>query len=349
MTLAALLLAAIAGGCIETTTVYEEFGSARLLYKIKDAGNRVQFSPDGKLLLTTFADTRSFNESKKYPPRIWQASDGNHLRDLEIDERNPSLHESFLVGAFHPDGSVIARGWFSNQGLPIQHILVRWNPLTGAELDRTNLSSGSYGGLTISPDGETITLLEAKSDIIYVFDGGNMRRGITIETPGVYGASSEYNLSWSPDSRWLMAADDFMIDMQAEPPEVRPFAWRTRHAVFVGNNHLLLGGNSYLTLVDRNNPIDLGSIPDGSGTKITAIAVSPDYTLFASASDESGFIDGRDFSPVTINRISDGATITVLNLPQHTVTQMSFDPTSSILAIADERGEVRLYEITLNN
>ncbi len=166
----------------------------------RDAGTRLDFSPDGRILLSwgTF--------SKKV--RLWDIAGGRQSRELSgID---------FSTGAvFFGDGSTFLTGGADG-------LIRQWSTVMGMELGTLAGHTGEITDLRCAPDGRTI-VSAAKDNTIRIWDvidGREMRR--------IDGLSRSPYIELSPDGKTIAARF-------ADSPAIRLWDVATGRALFGGD------------------------------------------------------------------------------------------------------------------
>lgn len=344
----AVLLPGLLAGCVESGVHYDVPGSAELLFTIDGAGNRVQFSPDGFMLLTTGDNDQKLKSSGASLPRLWSASNGAHLRDLRLEDLDPNANQHHLRARFHRDGSVIARGWYQQGSDDAVHILTRWDAQDGAQLRRAFLErTGRLVSLAVSPDGLYIAIAAPNRDI-KIYSASDFRLHSEFE-PDFNDNPIGSDINWSPNSTKIMAEGRFVVTIFQPNPFARNLPQEISSSAFIGDEHLLFADAvGILHLIDQRSFADNGTFVSPSDDLVKTIAVASDGSLFAVAGDGSENNGDNDYITVRVHRVFNGEVIAELRLPRVPVTEMSFDNKADKLAIANADNNIMVFNISPN-
>jgi WD40 repeat protein len=281
-----------------------------------DAVLEAAFSPDGRTLATSSADTTI---------RLWQVATGALLRTLEGHTSNvPSV-------AFSPDGSLLASGswdktvrlWQTADGTLLRTLEGHTDLVISVDFssDKTTLASGSADKtvrLWRVPDGILLRTLDHPSDVWSVAFSPD---GSTLATSGFDNTIRLWQVSNGTLLRSLQHASGVSVHSVAFSPD----------------------GNMLATGAYDNN-VHLWRVSDGTLLRdlsghtnyVSSIAFSPDGIMLASgAADDT----------VRLWRVSDGTLLGTLEGHTDTVYDVTFSPDGAILASCSGDNTIRLWGV----
>jgi WD40 repeat protein len=152
-------------------------GRSRVFYRIKGLANSVDFSPDGRLLVT--ADSRG-------DARLFSTGSWKEVRRLEAH-----AGRGFWTARFSPDGKTLATG--GDDG-----VLRVWNVETGRQIYAVHGHSWYIYTLAFSPDGKHIVTGSGDATAI-VWDAATGKQEAVLRGHTLY----VYAVAWSRDGKTI--------------------------------------------------------------------------------------------------------------------------------------------------
>ncbi|MES2765496.1 MAG: hypothetical protein V4642_06500 [Bacteroidota bacterium] len=333
-TLLACIFTCFLSGCYTSTDIDESYGSARRLFTIKDAGNDIVYSPDGKYLLSTINEHLDMFGSKDAKDALlWDASNGTLIRDFKLDRRQ------YLQSAcFSPDGKIVAAGG-------VQHVtdgylmntVALWNTATGQLIDQEWMVPFKVTTVSFSPDGQTVAYMGWSDDISFWNISTNRTTKVTVpEKMASYVNTMRYN----PDGSYLLLSPQFL--MNTKDKSFIDIGRTGRSFSFIpGTDRIMSGGPDGINLLSYITGEYFGTIDDKYTWYMSTSAATKDGKYFAGAHETSTY----GAKEINIWRASDGAMITSIPVEQVIVT-MDFSPDGSRLAASDKDGNLHVFQIT---
>ncbi len=287
---------------------------------------RAAFAPDGKTLATTAREAA----------HLWDVATGRLLHTLAHPKGDGQLGYVSAV-AFAPDGKLLATGSDDN--------LVRlWAPATGRLLRTLRGHRWWVTGLAFAPGGKTLYSASWDSTV-RAWDVASGK-----ERPAAPGYDHHVRVAVSPDGTLLACAGTGgVIDLwEAATGRVRHTlrGHGTGNVVFAfvpdGQSVVSAGKDRALRRWDVATGREAGPAREAAPPKlgpVSALAVSPDGKLLASASDAGG----RANRGV---RVCDFATGKELHyLAQPDTTSLCFSPDGRAMATGGWDGSVRVWDL----
>ena len=269
-------------GQSHNAAVVYELATGRKICSLQVPPNRWMelgcFSPDGKLI-----GVRGYD----YGVDVYEAASGAHLRSFDWDPDGGGTMANYAHVAFMPDSkSVIGASAYTGT-------VRTFDLATGKESGRRMLNPNGIDGMISSPDGAKVAILVNRpraansSDFlgpndghVHLFDAVTWREIANLTTPDV----SRYSLTFSPDSRILLAGNDdnrhrLMWDATTGKELGSLAVGRNRlwgPVVFSPSGKLAAAGDlSCVQISDRTTGL-VGSGPAGHVGHVQAIELSPD-------------------------------------------------------------------------
>jgi RNA polymerase sigma factor (sigma-70 family) len=299
--------------------------------------NAVAYSPDGKLLVTG---------GENGQVRFWDAATGRMLRQLKTSARSIS---------FSPDGRrlVIARPHYKN--------LRVWDVATARELLALP-PKGAREALSavFSPDGKQVLSVdsdpraERPTTELQVHDAATGKHLETRELPG----DSPECLAVACDGT-IAVGGYWLIGQGDAPLVVCPSEGARRGRSLIGHNvdvtsvafspdgHVLVSaGDRTVRLWELASCLEV-AVVKGSGSTMTAVAVSPNGRLIAAAEGgrRSMFFDGSVPPVIHLWDIATGEELARLDHDGSVVTSLAFSPDGTRLVSGLANGSVLIWDV----
>ncbi|HEY7311659.1 MAG TPA: sigma-70 family RNA polymerase sigma factor [Gemmataceae bacterium] len=221
----------------------------------------VAFSPDGKLIATTWR-----------AGQLWDAATGKMLREL------PKAQNQALALAFAPDGKILATA-------NADGAVYLWDPSTGEKKRHLDCGQGGVNAVAYSPDGATLAS-GSNDGVIRLWDAatGKERRRFSADKKAIW------SLVFSPDSKHLAVGsneDSPRLWDMATGRQVRTFGDKQglfAPLAFSPDGKLLASGylDGTFRLWDAANGEEKRHWRGGSGVA-RSLAFSPDGKTLTSA------------------------------------------------------------------
>lgn len=250
-----------------------EDGKLLVTFAPQSAVSSVQYSPDGKTLVTGGWDSAA---------RLWNAATGATLRKLE------GAHNRFVnASAFSPDGQRVATA--SDDGTARL-----WNVSTGAVLRAFRGHTGPVTDISYSPDGERVITASAdKTARVW-----NARSGETVFVLAGH-TQSVLRAVFSDDGRWLLTGGEDgtarLWDAASGKAVGEPLAGHTAAVTAVafsrdGTRAFTGSKDRTVKVWDPRTGKEVLSL-QGHSQEVTVVAMSPDNRrLLTAARDGSAII-----------------------------------------------------------
>jgi serine/threonine protein kinase/WD40 repeat protein len=299
------------------TATGKEVGSFRLAETRPVMGAPV-FSRDGKrlaLIATISEDSARRLQWADYRVVVWEIATGKELFALKGDY--PGI-------ALSPDGGRVAAtvGRISGPGRLESRHVVMWDVATGKEL-----AAWKEGGdrLTFSPDGSRLAGVQVGNTIV-IWDAATGNRQLTIPPPDGYRRSGVRGLAFSPDGKRLVAGgSDMSLDGADSTGREKSSGWIFDTAT----------GQELVGI--RSQPRD-GQLRSWGRPGLAAV-FSHDGKILAARS-------GRHPSLVEVINAENGATLVTLKGHPGEVVHLAFSPDDTRLCSSDDRGKVKVWDIS---
>jgi len=268
----------------------------------------VAFSPDGKTVATGDSDGTA---------RLWDVATGQQIRNLPADGGTVSS----VQVAYSPDGRTLATAGAGGVQL--------WSAVTGREI--RSIATGSC--VAFSPDGKMLAICGANDTTV-----SDVATGQQIGTFPT-GSAGINDLAFSPDGDTLATvADDDTVRLWSlatgVPADIFPADGATQLAFSPD------GGTLVTSAFDST--VKLWHAADGSqgrsfpSYKVLSLAFSPDGAAVA-----AGGFDGAQ-----VWNVATGRQIGHFSPGQFNwYTAVAFSPDGTVLATADDIGEVSLWNV----
>lgn len=218
-------LAALAGYSEVRLISAESRAPVRKLSGLRGNVTDVEFSKDGKQLLTAAGEPGLFGEAK-----LWNVADGTLALSIE------GHRDSLYAAALSPDGKLIATGGYDQE-------IKLWDATSGAEVRTIAGHNGAVFDLAFSPSGKLLASASADRSV-KLWDVATGERLDTFGQP----LKELYTVAFTPDGRHVVAGG---VDNRIR-------VWELSDTAKEGTNPLL-----YTRFAHESAVIKLAFSPDG--------------------------------------------------------------------------------------
>jgi WD40 repeat protein len=287
------------------------------------ADARIQFSPDGQLLVVA---------SSHGSIKLWNVGSGTELKTLQTDEQGGSVTSV----SFSPDGKILA-------SIEPNDAIKLWDVATGKLSKVMPIADDSLDGLMVfKKDGKT--LMSFTEGVVKLWD---VVSGSQLATMPVGAKQPSDHVALSPDGKLLARVGlqegdqgfkllEVATGKELKPPRVSDDGYSVESLAFSPNGAVLAIG-------DDVGAITLWEVDDGKELK-TLKGHSFPAPEVAFSSDGKMIATGSEDKTIKLWNMSTWG-VTVLTGHSKGVTCVAFSPDNRILASGSEDQTIKLWDV----